>query len=238
MRNTFNYFDQMGGEEFAPLAAKPETEKPEGEDDGIFEAAGDGAPADDVQVRSMGMTAVLSWVADGDFTYQDLDEYVIGMADLDGDEEIADEEEEVYNDIWQSVADAMLSLGADDDNVTEFIDDEDDDAGEKLGTFLSDVLDSITSEDEGIINLFAIGKEGAIFESAEPEEGSVFEAAYKKVRVVRNGKVKFRKKRVSGKVRLSAAQKRGLKKARRKANTSAAKLRRKKSNRRRKSRGM
>jgi len=45
-------------------------------------------------------------------------------------------------------------------------------------------------------------------------------------------------KRISGKVRLSAAQKAGLRKARRKANTAAARLHRKKSMRLRARRGM
>lgn len=46
------------------------------------------------------------------------------------------------------------------------------------------------------------------------------------------------RKRVSGKVRLSAAQKASLKKARRKANTSKAKLKRRKAMRIRQRRGL
>ena len=65
----------------------------------------------------------------------------------------------------------------------------------------------------------------------------ILEATYRKQKVVRDGKVVKINKRISGKVRLSAAQKAGLRKARRKANT-AARLHRKKSMRLRARRGM
>ena len=66
----------------------------------------------------------------------------------------------------------------------------------------------------------------------------ILEATYKKMKVVRGGKLVVAKKRISGTVRLSAAQKAGLKKARRRAFSSAAKMKRAKSLRMRARRGM
>ncbi len=224
----FNYFDCVGGYDFEAFH-KPAEEKRE---KGVFESAGDSS------VRAMGMSAVLAWVEDGDYTFSALDEYIVGIADLDGDEKLTDDEFETYNEVLSAVADAMLSMGADPDNVTEFLDAEDDDAGEKLGGFLSEVFSGVESPDDEVIDVFANGEDGAVFECATPEPGGVFEAVYKKVKVVRGGKVVLKKKRIAGKVRLSAAQKAGLKKARRRAFSAASKIKRKKAMKIRKQRGI
>lgn len=195
----------------------------------------------DAQMRSMAMGVVLSWIEGSDYSYKAFDEFMVGIADLDGDDDLTDEEKAVYEDLWDVAADAMLSLGADPGNVGEFLDGEDSGAGEKLGGFLSGIMDNMPSSDDEIVSTFATGANGAIFECAgglDKIEDEILEAAYKKTKVVRDGKVVIKKKRISGKVRLSAAQKNGLKKARRKAHTSAAKLHRAKSSRARKSRGM
>jgi len=102
------------------------------------------------------------------------------------------------------------------------MDEEDDAAGEKIGAFLSGKMADVPDEDEDIIGNYAI--------SNQP----IMEAV---VKVIRAGKVTLKKKRIR-KVKLSAAQKAGLKKARRKAFTGAAKLKRKKSMKIRAKRGM
>lgn len=210
-----------------------QTEPKTGDDDVILEAAG-GSTINlaEAQMRSMAMGAVLTWVDGGEYSYTAFDEMMLGVCDLDGDEEISGDEEGIYTDLWSYAADAMLSLGADDSNVEEFLDQEDDDAGEKLGGFLSGVMDNMPSTDDEIVSTFATGSDGAVFECTadlEQIEDAILEAAYKKTRVVRDGKVVIKNKRISGKVRLSAAQKAGLKKARRRAHSSAARLARKKS---------
>ncbi len=195
------------------------------------------------QARTQAMSAVLAWVEDEEFTYTALDEYAIGMADLDGDFEISDEEEAVYNAIWSEIPDALQSLGASETDANDFVNGEgktSDDAAARVGKTLKERLDELEADDDEIIAGFALG-EDAVFENASDDpEGRhmILEATYRKQKVVRDGKVVKINKRISGKVRLSAAQKAGLRKARRKANTAAARLHRKKSMRLRARRGM
>lgn len=195
------------------------------------------------QARTQAMSAVLAWIEDGEYSYNALDEYIIGMADLDGDFEISDEEEAAYNAIWAEVPDALLSLGATEADTTAFVngDGKDaDDAGARVGKAAKEALDDLEADDDELIAGFALG-EDAVFENASDDpEGRhmILEATYRKKKVVRDGKVVKINKRISGKVRLSAAQKAGLRKARRKANTASARLHRKKSMRIRARRGM
>jgi len=175
------------------------------------------------QIRSQAMSAVLTWVDEGDYSYDALDVFVVGLADLDGDEEISDDEEDLYNGLLDAVGDAMVSLGADEDNVAEFLDGEDEDIGLKLGEFLSEKLDGLDDDDDTLVSKFAVGGDTAIYEAM--------------VKKVRGGKVVRVKKKLK-KVRLSSAQKAALKKARKKAHTGAAKKARKKALKVRKSRGL
>lgn len=185
--------------------------------------------ASDTSAKSLAMSAVLAWIEAGDFTYQAMEEYIAGITDLDGDEEFSEDETALFNDVLAACADAFLSFGADADNVSEFLNDESDAAGKKLGDFVSSAVDEESATDEDIIAGFS--GDGSVMESG------VLEASFKKMRVVRGGEVKIVKKRL-GKVVLSAAQKAGLKKARRKAFSATAKLHRFKSIKVRKQHGM
>jgi hypothetical protein len=192
-------------------------EKPEA---AIFEASDSTA--------SMAMSAVLAWIDGGDYSYSSFDEYVAGIADLDGNEEFSDDELALYNDLFNAAADAFLSLGADAGDVDSFLNGEDDGAGAKIGETVSATVDQESATDDEMLDGFSAGV---------MEADGVMEAAFKKMKVVRGGKVKIVKKRI-GKVILSAAQKAGLKKARRKAFTSVARIRRAKSMKVRNQRGM
>ena len=66
----------------------------------------------------------------------------------------------------------------------------------------------------------------------------MLEATYKRRKVIRDGKVQVVNKRISGKVRLSAAQKAGVKKMLRKAHSATANLHRKKSMKKREKMGL
>lgn len=191
------------------------------------------------QARSQAMSAVLSWIADAEYTYTTLDEYVVAVADLDGDFELTEDEEALYQDIWQGVADALLTLGAADADVERLINGEDDAAAAVIGKALAAEMDGVEADDDDLIAAFAFGEE-PVLESAVGDDHlhMVLEATYKKRKVVRDGKVTVVRKRISGKIRLSAEQKAGLRKARRKAMTGAAKLRRRKSMRKRSQRGL
>ena len=194
-------------------------------DKAIFEEAADAGSMDDFatkQTRSQAMSCVLAWVESGDYTFEALAGSAEAIADLDGDEEFSEDEEDYYNELLAEIAFALTSLGADAENVQSFMDEEDDAAGEKIGEFLSGKMADVPDEDEEIIANYAISNQ-PIMESM--------------IKVIRAGKVTLKKKRIR-KVKLSAAQKAGLKKARRKAFTGAAKLKRKKSMKIRAKRGM
>lgn len=204
---------------------KGATEK---EDISIFEAADpDSASVDDFadrQIRNAAMATALTWVNEGDYSYAALDAMVVGMVDLDGDEEIGEDEEADYNDLLFAVGEALVRLGGDESNVAAFIEDEDDAEGEKLGKYLAEKLEATFASDDDIINRFASRSGEAILEAGTRK-------------VIRDGKIVIKKKRLK-KVRLNAAQRAALKKARRKSNTAAARRVRKKSLRIRKSRGL
>lgn len=220
---------------------------------GIFESAagnaGSGEAKDDsvseaarATARAGAMSALLSWIEEGEYTYTALDEIVLVVADLDGDFEISEEEEHEYNRIWAEMGDALLSLGADVKDAQELVDGpgkEADDAAARIGKELSASMDEEQADDDSLISGFAFG-EDAILESVVDDTTmhGILEATYKRKKVVRDGKVRIVRKRVSGKVRLSAAQKGTLRKARRKAHTAAANLARRKSMRIREKRGL
>ena len=218
----FNYFDAEG------LGARILVHSGDGGGAGdfLFESApSDSSKMDDFgekQLRASAMSIALAWVEDANFSFPAIDALVIGMSDLDEDGEVSEEEEDFYNELLWSLGDALVALGGNKGQVETFIDKEDDDAGAKLGAFLKKKLDETEDDDADIIGRFVI------------KGDMVFEATKK---VIRNGKVVLIRKPVRKK-RLSAAQRMGLKKARRKSNTGAARLARKKSMRLRKQRGI
>jgi len=221
----------------AGMVLESATEKKEAkaEDDGISEVARNTA-------RAGAMSALLSWIDEGEYTYQALDEIVVVVSDLDGDFEISEEEEEEYNHIWAEMGDALLSLGADAKDAQALVDGpgkEADDAAARIGKALSEGMDEERADDDSLISGFALG-EDAVLESVSDDEvlHGILEATYKRKKVIRDGQVQVVRKRLSGKVRLSATQKSGLRKARRKAHTAAANLKRRKSMRMRKNRGL
>ncbi|MFI3273231.1 hypothetical protein [Vibrio sp.] len=174
------------------------------------------AASDDLgekQLRANAMAAVLAWLEDNDYSYEALDAIVAGLSDLDDDGEITEPEEDLFNDLLVMVADVLATLGGEEANIKSFIDDESEDAGEKLAAYLNKKLEANDKSDDELITEYAVKAQ------------LVLDATQK---VVRNGKVKLIKKRTK-KRRMSAKQKAALKKARRKANNSGARRERAKS---------
>lgn len=195
-------------------------------DRAIFEEAADAGSIEDFarkQLRSQAMACALAWVENGDYSFEAIDASIATIADLDGDEEYSPDEEAYYNELTSEVGDALVALGADSSNVQSFLDDEDDESGATLGAYLSEKMQGVEDDDETLIGNYAVS-DAPILEST--------------IKVVRGGKLVLKKKRLTRHVKLSAAQRAGLKKARRKAFTGAAKLARAKSMRIRKKRGM
>jgi hypothetical protein len=195
------------------------------EDRKIFEEAADAGSIEDFakkQLRSQAMACCLGWIDAGDYSFGALADSVATIADLDGDEEYTPDEEAYYNELLTEVGYALTALGADAGNVQSFIENEDDEEGAKLGAFLSEKMQSVEDDDETLIGNYAVSDQ-PIMESM--------------IKVVRGGKIVLKKKRLR-RVKLSAAQRAGLKAARRKAFTGAAKLHRAKSMRLRRKRGI
>ena len=181
--------------------------------------------ADDLaekQFRSDAMATALTWVEEGDYSNDALVGLVSGMADVDQDGEISDSEEEYYDDLLVMTADALVELGGDPSNIRQFLENGDDEAGEKLGAYLASKLNYLSASDDQVVSNYAVS------------ESLIMDATQK---VVRNGRVQLKKK-PTRKKKMSSAQKQALKKARKKSNTSAARKKRAKSNKVRKSRGM
>ncbi|MCY6932031.1 hypothetical protein OYC22_16890 [Escherichia coli] len=176
-------------------------------------------------MRSLAASMLAGWVEDGDPEADSFDALAItmaGLADIDEDTDFTDEQVDAYNDALAALADAAVALGADQDDVTEMIDDEDDSAAER-------VYDALSESDADMMEA-AI----AIYTVAGGDS-AMLEAVRKKV--VRDGKVTIIRKRPRPR-RMTSLQKQALKKARRKAHTSVANINRKKSMRIRKKRGL
>lgn len=145
------------------------------------------------------------------------------------------------------IADAMSTLGVDEDLINDVFDSDVDIADAAIETASEIILENMPADDEldDFISVFAYGDEAtydAMMKEEEDEDEGMYDAAkkpltvgrktrrkvggknvtYKAVKAVRDGKIKVVNKRIAGNVRLSAAQKAALKKARRKSTTSSA----------------
>ena len=168
------------------------------------------------------MAVALQWIEDGDYTYDALDNLVYGMAIDDPEADEPEVDEDAYAEMLNGVAGALAELGASKDGIMSFLQDEDDEAGDIIGSKLSVVMDSVTDDDFSLISRYAAG-------------GMILDAMQK---VVRDGEVTWIQKKPKRKRIMSAAQKAALKKVRMKANTASAKAKRKKAARVRKSAGL
>lgn len=201
---------------------KTQTKPKEDIETAMMEAVESRAQGD---MRSLAASMLAGWIEDGDPEADSFDALAItmaGLADIDEDTDFNDEQVDAYNDALAALADAAVALGADQDDVTEMIDDEDDSAAER-------VYDALSESDADMMEA-AI----AIYTVAGGDS-AMLEAVRKKV--VRDGKVTIIRKRPRPR-RMTSLQKQALKKARRKAHTSVANINRKKSMRIRKKRGL
>ncbi|MGP9633793.1 hypothetical protein ACT3R7_12070 [Halomonas sp. AOP43-A1-21] len=179
------------------------------------------AEAAENTLRSEAMGGVLTWIDEGDWSFEALDSLIEGLASSTDEEELTDDETEHYEALWETVEEALKSLGAETGSINQLLE-EDDEAAQALGKHLSAKLDDISKSDDDLVSEFGVGGQ-LILESGK--------------RVIRNGEVRRIPRRRRKKRRMTSAQRAALKKARRKSNTSAAKRSRAKSMRRRKQMG-
>ncbi len=176
---------------------------------------------DSENIRAVCIAAAIEWVEMGG-DYDDLDSLAVGIADIDEDGEISEDEDDDYNATLKCLGKALMALGASASDVNSLIEDEDDNLADDVVLAIKAALKKTDKAQDDIISTFS-------------KSGSLMLEAVKKV--IKDGKVKFVKKRLK-KRRMSALQRQALKKARRKAHSGSARRNRKKSMKARKSRGM
>lgn len=139
----------------------------------------------------------------------------------------------------QALYDYMISKGVSEENAASLLDDFDNDLARNIHQFILGKLPQGEDEmqDEMDALIFSTEENEPMLDSAISME-IITDAAYRKVFAIRNGKKLRINKRISGKVRLSAKQRQAIRKAQRRANTGAAKMRRLKSFRMRRRAGL
>lgn len=185
-------------------------------------------------INSQAVAAINEWAATSDLedgeTYADrLLAMFVGIADEDMDGELSDDEQEVVGAALNAGFDWLVKLGVPEDDAESLLSDWGTDVAMRVRELVATKLpDGPDAEDEEIENF--------VFDADALE--TTMDAAYRKVAVIRRGKKVRINKRIAGRVRLSAAQKVAIKKARRKAFSPRAMARRAKSLRLRRSMGL
>lgn len=190
-----------------------------------LDAAGEFAVND---IRQSALTAVKEWAGtaasdldEGETMADRLISYAVGIADDNKDGEITEDEAEVINIALNAMADFLVNKGASEEDVVALLESSDAAAGDRVAEL---VKGDGGEEDNTDVDSFAFDAE-----SSESVMDSVLDAVYKKKIVIRAGKKVRINKRISGRVRLSAAQKVGIRKMQRKSHSATARMHRMKS---------
>ncbi|MGW8422876.1 hypothetical protein [Comamonas sp. HJ-2] len=198
----------------------------------LLDAAGAAAASyTSADIRGEAVAMVIAWgsapssdLAEGETFTARLNAMLVGVADANKDGDISDDEADVIQIAAQAVADFLVSRGVSDADVLALLEDDSAEAGDRVHELLSDLLPTGDDEQMAEVDAFVFDQE-----SSESVLDSVLDAVYKKKIAIRHGKKVRINKRVSGTVRLSAAQKVAIKKAVMKSRSSIAKVRRLKS---------
>lgn len=184
--------------------------------------------ADDYTIADITMAAVAAiqqWVetddmAKGENCADRLLALMVGIADANKDGEITEDEQGVLDIAFNAAYDYLLSKGIAEEDADAVLNDFDNDAAERVRDHIASVLpEGEDASSEDIDNfIFSVGDE-------EP----AMDAAYKMRFAIRHGKKTRIRKRISGTVRLSAAQKVAIRKAQMKSHNATARMRRLKS---------
>lgn len=141
------------------------------------------------------------------------------------DYSLSDDDHVVIDSMRTSVGGYLDSIGCDNGDIEEMLNDFTADATERCLSHAAESLDDGEDAVFDAVDSYAFGCFDATGGDATLD--STLDATYKKTQVMRNGKKTFINKRVSGTVRLSAKQKKAVKKMQRKAHSSRATLKRK-----------
>jgi len=150
-----------------------------------------------------------------------LQSLLVGIWSPDKDGDIDDDESYMVDIACDFVEEWLRERGISEEDITAILEEWDNEAAERVIEFLQ-------SKDEGAFdNIYG----GAYNQNA------TFDAAYKKKIVFKDGQKTIKRKRVSGHVKMTPAQKMGLKKAQRKSHNATANRKRMKSKKARKRAG-
>lgn len=146
---------------------------------------------------------------------------IVGAVDADLDGDIGEDEAEECAFMAELVADAMINYGVPENDAVELLEGFDPDVAERVYELL---LDKLPNGEDAMLDSIA-----KFVDDGLDKDDAMLDAVYKKKVAIRDGKRVRIRKRVSGVVRLTAAQKVAVRKMLRKSQTSRAKMLRRKS---------
>lgn len=189
------------------------------------EAGSDAADYTDTDVALKAVAAVQEWAEsadmdEGEGSADRLYALLIGIADADMDGEISEDEQGILDIAGEAAWDYMASKGVSDEDISKVLNDWDNEAAANVQEM---VASNLPDGEE------AAAEEMDNFVFGDGSDESALDAVYKKKIVIRKGKKMRINKRVSGRVRLSAKQKVGIRKMLRKSHSAKAQVRRAKS---------
>lgn len=206
----------------------------------VFDDTSDpGSNYSDTDVSLKAVAAIQEWAETDDLGdsegYADrLLALMVGIADVDVDGELSDDEQDVVEIALNTAWDYLSDKGVSDEDLDSLLNDWDNEAGARVQELIASKLPDgdEAAADEMDSFVFGDGSDEAALDS------TVLDATYKKKIVVRKGKKVRINKRVAGNIRLSAKQKLAVRKMLRKSHGAKATMRRAKSNRVRKQMGL
>lgn len=178
------------------------------------------------------VTAIRAWAEtmpdeldDGESMADRLIALLIGTAAPDAAGELSEEQSNLASAYLEMAADALVQMGASEEDAIAVIDEGDAEAAQRVADFIASEHGEADAEMDEINRIvFSDDDQAPLFDAVQ-----VLDAVYKARFAVRGGRKMRIMKRVGGSVRLSGAQKIGLAKARMKSHSAAAKMRRMKS---------
>lgn len=222
------------------MKAIPAAAKAAAKGKGTLDDAGDEGSlgnADDYTIADISMAAVAAvqqWAETDDLgegeTYADrLMAMFVGIADANMDGEITDDEWGVVQIALNAAEDYLLKLGVTEDDAEALLNDWDADVAQRVRDLVVSALPDGDDAASADIDNFVF---------SDDDQEPALDAVYRKVLAIRDGKKTRINKRISGNVRLSAAQKVSIRKARAKSHSASAMMRRVKSMKKRRKSGL
>ena len=195
----------------------------------VLDAAGSAELAD---IRASAAATVQAWAAtpasdldEGETMADRLLAMFVGIADANMDGELTEDEADLVQIAMDAAFDYLASKGVSDADASALLNDGDNEAAARIAELIAGEApaDDVAAADDIDGFAFDADSQASLLDSA------VFDAVYKKKLVVRGGRKVRINKRVSGHVRLSAAQKVAIRKAGMKSHSAAARMKRLKS---------